>query len=150
VWSPIGVEAAADQTANAAPLLNHQRIAMLFRKSSSSPHDLADSAMQSIEHGMSSTQRAADHALDKVAATAQDLRGQVSPLFERASERARDLAQRSADTVRDRSLQVRDKARRAGDSTVTYIRGEPVKSVLVAAAAGAIAVALLSWLRRSE
>jgi ElaB/YqjD/DUF883 family membrane-anchored ribosome-binding protein len=99
---------------------------------------------------MSSTQRAADHALDKVAATAQDLRGQVSPLFERASERARDLAQRSADTVRDRSLQVRDKARRAGDSTVTYIRDEPVKSVLVAAAAGAIAVALLSWLRRSE
>jgi ElaB/YqjD/DUF883 family membrane-anchored ribosome-binding protein len=122
---------------------------MLFRKSSSAPA-LADAAMQSIEHGMNSTQRAADHALEKVAATAQDLRGQVSPLFERASERARDLAQRGADTVRERSLQVRDQARRAGDRSVTYIRDEPVRAVLFAAAAGAIAVALLSWLRRSE
>jgi ElaB/YqjD/DUF883 family membrane-anchored ribosome-binding protein len=52
------------------------------------------------------------------------------------------------DTVRDRSLQLRDQAQRASDGTVSYIRDEPVKAVLIAAAAGAIVVALMGLLRK--
>ena len=120
---------------------------MLFRKHTSSNHadTVAAAASRQLEQ---SAQRVADHALDKVAHTAHDLRQQVSPMIERAGEQASALAQRGVETVRERSLQLRDQAVRASDNTVGYIRDEPVKSVLIAAAAGAILVALLRLLRR--
>jgi ElaB/YqjD/DUF883 family membrane-anchored ribosome-binding protein len=81
---------------------------------------------------------------------AQDLRQQISPLLARAGEQASVLAQRGVDAVRERSLQVRDQALRASDNTVNYIRDEPVKAVLIAAAAGAVLMALIGLLRRSN
>ena len=91
----------------------------------------------------------ADHTLHKLSSTAQDLRAQVAPLLELAGEQASALAQRGVDAVRDRSLQVRDQALRASDSTLNYIKDEPVKAVLIAAAAGAALMALLGLLRKS-
>jgi len=69
-------------------------------------------------------------------------------LLARAGEQASELAQRGVDAVRERSLQVRDQALRASDNTVNYIRDEPVKAVLIAAAAGAVLMALIGLLRR--
>ncbi|HEY6514093.1 MAG TPA: hypothetical protein VI032_19100 [Burkholderiaceae bacterium] len=123
---------------------------MLFRKQTPSSHadSVADAASRQFERATSSTQRVADHALDTMSSTVHDLRQQVSPLIERAGEQANALAQRGIEAVRDRSHQLRDQAVRASDHTVGYIRHEPVKSVLIAAAAGAVLVALLSLLRR--
>ncbi|HSB25740.1 MAG TPA: hypothetical protein VLE94_21780 [Burkholderiaceae bacterium] len=81
---------------------------------------------------------------------AQDLREQVSPLLARAGEQASALAQRGVDAVRERSLQVREQALRASDSTLNYIRDEPVKAVLFAAAAGAVLTVLVGLLRKSN
>ena len=81
---------------------------------------------------------------------AQDLRQQISPLLARAGEQASVLAQRGVDAVRDRSLQVREQALRASDNTLNYIKDEPVKAVLIAAAAGAVLMALIGLLRRSN
>jgi len=72
-----------------------------------------------------------------------------APLLERAGEKASALAQRGVDAVRDRSLQVRDQALRASDNTLNYIKDEPVKAVLIAAAAGAALMVLLGLLRKS-
>ena len=106
---------------------------MLFRKSTPSIHPIAETA---------------DQALDTLSSTAHDLRQQVSPLFARAGEKANTLTRRRMDTVSDRTLQLRDQALRASDGTVSYIRDEPVKAVLIAAAAGAIAMALLGLMRK--
>jgi len=46
--------------------------------------------------------------------------------------------------VRDSASQVRERATGIGDMTVRYVRDEPVKSVLIAAATGAALVALVS------
>lgn len=81
---------------------------------------------------------------------AQDLRQQISPLLARAGEQASALAQRGVDAVRDRSLQVREQALRASDNTLNYIKDEPVKAVLFAAAFGAALMALIGMLRRSS
>ena len=81
---------------------------------------------------------------------AQDLRQQISPLLARAGEQASVLAQRGVDAVRDRSLQVREQALRASDNTLNYIKDEPVKAVLIAAAAGAVLMALIGLSRRSH
>jgi ElaB/YqjD/DUF883 family membrane-anchored ribosome-binding protein len=56
------------------------------------------------------------------------------------------LRQRSLDALRDGRQLVRNRAQWAGERSVGYIRDEPVKSVLVAAAAGAALMALLSLL----
>jgi ElaB/YqjD/DUF883 family membrane-anchored ribosome-binding protein len=51
--------------------------------------------------------------------------------------------------MRDASHQVRERALRVSDNTVGYVRDEPVKSMLIAAAAGAVMMAVLGFLRRS-
>jgi ElaB/YqjD/DUF883 family membrane-anchored ribosome-binding protein len=120
----------------------------MFSKSPPLTHNTADGAAQSIEHAVQSTQRTADQALDRLAGTPNELRPQVAPLLERAGEQAGALAQRSADAVRERAQQLRAQTTRVSDGTLNYIKDEPVKAVLIAAAAGAALVALLGLLRK--
>lgn len=80
--------------------------------------------------------------------TTQRLVDQAAPLLDRASEQASALAQRGVDAWRDGSQHLRDASFRARDSTLDYIKDEPVKSVLIAAAAGAALVALVGLLGR--
>jgi ElaB/YqjD/DUF883 family membrane-anchored ribosome-binding protein len=123
---------------------------MLFRRHISTNHAdaVANAASRQLEQAAQSTQRVADQTIDKFTHTAHDLREQVSPMIERAGEQASALAQRGMEAVRERSQQFRDQAVRASDHTVGYIRDEPVKSVLIAAAAGAILVAMLRLFRK--
>jgi ElaB/YqjD/DUF883 family membrane-anchored ribosome-binding protein len=121
---------------------------MMFGKSTPSNASAADAAKSSVEHAMQTTSGVADQALDKLSKTAQDLRDQVSPVLDRASEQASALAQRGVEAVRERSVQVRDQAMRASDGTLNYIKDEPVKAMLIAAAAGAALMALLGLLRK--
>ncbi len=74
------------------------------------------------------------------AATATDL----------ATERAIGAAQRGVAAVRDSSQHMVDRAHQASDRTVAYIRDEPVKSILVAAAAGAALMVLVGLLTRRD
>jgi ElaB/YqjD/DUF883 family membrane-anchored ribosome-binding protein len=74
----------------------------------------------------------------------------AGPLIDSASEQASDLAQRAVEAVRQSSEKLQDKATRASDITVKYIREEPVKSLLIAAATGAALMALANLLLRSR
>jgi ElaB/YqjD/DUF883 family membrane-anchored ribosome-binding protein len=60
------------------------------------------------------------------------------------------MARRSWDAVRSTSHDVAEHARHASDSTVSYIRDEPVKSVLIAAACGALIATLLGLIVRQR
>lgn len=61
---------------------------------------------------------------------------------------ANDMARQGLDAMRDGSRQMRRSARHAGEDAVDHIRSDPVKSVLVAAAAGALLVALVGFFAR--
>lgn len=102
------------------------------------------------EQAIRSTQNLANHALDDLSSTADDVRDRVAPLLNRASEQASALAQRGVNAVRDGSQQLRKSAQRASDNTVDYIKAEPMKSVLIAAATGAVLMALVGLLSRSR
>lgn len=115
---------------------------MFFNKSEQ-PHSLANEVLKS-------TQRAANEAVDGLADAVHDIRQHASPLLDRAAEQVSGLAHRGVDRVRDTSQHLRDRALNASDSTVSYIRDEPVKSVLLAAAAGAVLMALVSVLSNSR
>jgi ElaB/YqjD/DUF883 family membrane-anchored ribosome-binding protein len=119
---------------------------MLANQTAEISNNLADQAAQSADRAIKSTQRVANQALDSLAGSVEDLRQHTAPLLNRATEQASALAQRGANAVRDSSQQVRDRAMRASDSTVAYIRDEPFKAVLIAAATGAVLMALLSLL----
>jgi ElaB/YqjD/DUF883 family membrane-anchored ribosome-binding protein len=54
------------------------------------------------------------------------------------------------DSLRDASHQLQDGALHASDSTVRYIKHEPVKAMLIAAATGAALMALISLLSHSR
>jgi len=110
----------------------------------------ADQAAQGAENAIRNTQRAADGALDRLSDGVAGVRAQVAPQIDRVTGEAEDLARRGLKAVRERSEQLRTQALRTWDGTIDYIKDEPVKAVLIAAAAGAALVAIISVLNRSN
>lgn len=96
------------------------------------------------------TQRLAEQAVDAVADGVDTARERVAPSLVRMAEQAESLLERGVDAVRDGTQQLRESAGRSTDRTVAYIRDEPLKSVLIAAAAGAALMALANVLGRSR
>jgi ElaB/YqjD/DUF883 family membrane-anchored ribosome-binding protein len=88
---------------------------------SEASHNLIDQAADSAGSAVQGTQRMASQAVDGVSRSLQAA-----------------------------SKQVLDRAGQASDKTVAYIRDEPVKSMLIAAATGAALVALTRFFGRSS
>jgi ElaB/YqjD/DUF883 family membrane-anchored ribosome-binding protein len=111
---------------------------------------LIDQASQSADQAIRATQQAANHAVDSAGNALQGLRQQAAPVLERASEQVSAMAHRGLESVRETTHQLRIKAEHASDTTVGYIRQEPIKAVLIAAATGAALMALISLVARSR
>lgn len=60
------------------------------------------------------------------------------------------VARDAIDSVRDTSRQLRQQAHHASDRTVDYIRDDPVKAMLIAAATGAALMALVNLMSHSR
>jgi ElaB/YqjD/DUF883 family membrane-anchored ribosome-binding protein len=110
----------------------------------------ADQAADSAQSAIRSTQGVANKAMDKLSDTVDNARDQAGPLIDKLSSQAETAVRRSAEAVRDTTAQVREKAMKASDATVGYIKDEPVKSMLIAAATGAALMALVSLMGRSD
>lgn len=117
---------------------------------SQTPNTLSDQAAQSADSAIKSTQRVANDALDSLSDKVQEVKDQAAPVLNRVAAKAEELARRSADAMRDSTAQIKDRAVRASDATVGYIKDEPIKSILIAAAAGAALMALVSLLSRDR
>lgn len=122
---------------------------MFLSKPVEKSNGLIDQAVHTADHAMKSTQQAANEALESLTDAMHDLQHQAAPLLSRATDQVGALAQRGVDSVRDTSHQLSVKVGRASDNTVNYIKHEPVKSILMAAAAGAALMALVSLVSRS-
>lgn len=115
-----------------------------------SANDVADQAARSADSAIRSTQRLANESLDQLSDKIHELRDTAVPAINRLASEAETLARRGLDTMRERSAQIRESAVRVSDNTVGYIKDEPVKSMLIAAATGAALMALVSLLSRSR
>jgi ElaB/YqjD/DUF883 family membrane-anchored ribosome-binding protein len=111
---------------------------------------VADQAADSVNSAVRSTQGVANQAFDRLSDKIESAREQAVPLINRLTSQAENAAHRGADAVRDVSAQVRDRALKASDTTVSYIKDEPVKAMLIAAATGAALMALIGLLSRSR
>jgi ElaB/YqjD/DUF883 family membrane-anchored ribosome-binding protein len=112
--------------------------------------NLADQAADSASSAIRSTQNVANAAFDRLNDQVDRARDHAAPLLNRLSSQAESAARRSADAVRETSAQLRERALRAQDTTVGYIKDEPVKAMLIAAATGAVLMALIGLMSRSR
>ena len=123
---------------------------MYETKTTDTPNQLADGAARSAQDAIKSTQGMVNTALNSLADSAQELRDGAAPVVNRVTGQASALVQRGTDALRERSEQLRQSARDAADYTVNYIRDEPVKAMLMAAATGAALMALVGLMARSN
>ena len=79
-----------------------------------------------------------------LADTSVNLVNQTAHAADRAISATQHMASDARDRLLDTSHQLRLKAEHASESTVNYIRHEPIKSILIAAATGAALMALIS------
>ena len=105
--------------------------------------DRLDDVTRQAHDGVDAGQRYAHQAVDRIADRASGWTDQAAPVIDRVTERAQGLARQSAQWARQNSDRVRQQVAQASDRTVGYVREEPVRSVLIAAAAGALLVALV-------
>lgn len=108
-----------------------------------------DPAADLAERAIEGTRRATGRALDKVETEVQEAREDKAFSLSRAVGQVEALAARTRDQARDAAHRARERLEDAGDQTRAYIRDEPVKSVLIAAAGAAMA-GLIGWLARSR
>ena len=103
-----------------------------------------------LDHAMETARASRRYAADTLHQAGDSLheaRDRVAPLMDQAASHASGYARRGMHMVRDGSLALRDKAYRASDNTVGYIKDEPIKAILVAAAAGAAIAAIVGYVR---
>ena len=114
------------------------------------PTQFAEGAAQSAELAIDQLDGAAQQAHNHLADKAHSAVNSVKPVMERWAKDAESIARRGLDSARDTSRQLRERAAQASDTTVKYIQDEPVKAMLIAAAAGAALVTVISLLSRSR
>jgi ElaB/YqjD/DUF883 family membrane-anchored ribosome-binding protein len=109
--------------------------------------NIADHAAESAHTALRSTQSATNAAFDRMNDKVDVARDHASPVIDRWSNQAETAMRRSLDAVRQTSAQLRDRANYVSDATASRVRDEPLKAVLIAAAAGAVMMGLVSLLR---
>lgn len=106
----------------------------------------------SIQPQIQQAANAAERLTDSAEQAVSGMRERVIPAAVRLASQAEDLAHRGYDAVRDSSQQLRERAVDARERGMRYVQDEPVKAVLIAAAAGAALMALAQLVshRRSD
>lgn len=117
---------------------------------SQQPADLPNHGSDGNNSAGQSAQGTASQAFDRMSEKVDSIKNQAAPLIDRLANQAETAARLGADVVREKSAQLREKAMKAQESTVEYIKEEPVKAMLIATATGAALMALLSLISRSR
>ena len=102
---------------------------------------------QAVDKIADSAQNATDKMADKADAKVRSLREDVQPAIDAVSARVHDMAARGKAVAAETSAQAREKLHDVTDKTSAYVSEQPLKSMAMAAAAGA-ALALLMGRRR--
>lgn len=96
-----------------------------------------------VEDGIDSARDIAHNTLSKVSDKIDDLQSGVKPAIDRFATRSAEIAQKGWDSTRDAGTRAKAAATRYTDACENYVTEQPMKSVAIAAAAGATLAALL-------
>eukprot|EP01037_Dinobryon_pediforme_P002944 gene2944-2985_t len=110
--------------------------------------NLADDVLQSAQDAVQTTRAAADQSLDKAEESVRALRRQTDPAIDDLAARAQDLAARSIDYCAETSARARRQIQQAAEVTGKYVAEQPGKSLVIAAASGALLATVAMWMSR--
>ena len=96
-----------------------------------------------IEDGIDSAHDAAQGALSNASDKLENFQNGVKPAIERFASRSAEMAQSGLDATRDAGTRAKAVATRYASACENYVTEQPMKSVAIAAAAGATLAALL-------
>lgn len=112
--------------------------------------DAANQTADKVQASIASTQQTADRIADSAASKVNDARAQVAPALTKVTNVVGDGMAKAKSTMNDVSSQVKQRAQQASDAATGYARDEPVKAMLIAAATGAVLMALLKMMVSSR
>ena len=107
------------------------------------PSQLAEEARQTASDAIDSTRAYAQNAVNAAGEKVRDLRRDAEPTVEQLAARVQQAVQRGLDAASTTSARAQRRLEAAADVTGRYIADQPVRSVLIAAAAGAAITALI-------
>lgn len=110
----------------------------------------ASKAADTLQDGVYGAQRLAFTVIDAVAEKVASTQSNLPPAVEGVTDQAHKLMQQGREMVQGSTQRARDKAVDLSDQVVSYTKDEPVKAMLMAAAAGAVLISMLSVVTRSR
>jgi ElaB/YqjD/DUF883 family membrane-anchored ribosome-binding protein len=108
-----------------------------------SASQLNEDARQTANDAIESTRAYAQNAVNAAGEKVRDLRGSVEPAVEQLASRVQQAVQRGLEAASRSSNKASRQIEQAAEVTGKYISDQPMRSVLVAAAAGAAITALI-------
>jgi ElaB/YqjD/DUF883 family membrane-anchored ribosome-binding protein len=100
-----------------------------------------------IEEGAEAAQDAAHRALEHVSDKIDELQEEAGPAVQRVAERGAALARDGLNTSRELGKRAKRAASQYANACESYVTEQPLKSIAIAAAAGATVAALLMLAR---
>jgi ElaB/YqjD/DUF883 family membrane-anchored ribosome-binding protein len=96
---------------------------------------------------LEAAERDAHAAIDSAVDGLASVYGDAQPVLARVGKQARSYANDGLAAAREQAAALRERSLKAVDSTRGYVKDEPVKSLLIAAAVGAAVIALVEVVR---
>ena len=94
--------------------------------------------------------KTADRAIDKVADKMDHAKADASAAIDKVADKADNVVGVAKDRLHSASQQVRSQVANYSDQLADYTQNEPIKAMLIAAAAGALLIGLVSLMARSD
>lgn len=112
--------------------------------------DGADQLAGRLDRTMQDAQTIAGDAIRTLKRDASDIRAATSNAVTHAALHTEEAAHKALDRSREVVRHARERATGLRDSTAEQVRADPMKTLVVAAFAGAAAALLVRWLSRSR
>lgn len=119
-------------------------------RSADKAHRIVSAAADKTDQAIAATKTAAADAEQSIQDGLKQIREEAPARLSRATQHAEDLARAGIDKARAASHSVANQANHMHAQTVSYVREEPTKALLMAVAAGAFATVLIGWATRGN
>lgn len=107
------------------------------------PSQLADDVRSTAHDAVETTRAYAQNALDAAGQKVRNLRHEAEPAVEQLASRVQQAVQRGLEAASKGGTRAQERFNDAAHVTTRYIADQPVRSVLIAAIAGAAITAML-------
>jgi ElaB/YqjD/DUF883 family membrane-anchored ribosome-binding protein len=104
---------------------------------------MADSLAGSADRALDTAQQVADRTLDNAKRGVQDLRDRTESAASQLGAKAGELAEKGIASAKQTADKAKGLYNRYSEATVAYVAEQPMRSVLISAAVGAVITALV-------